>query len=395
MTAAAGPLPSFLATLVAQLRRRQIRVGIEDVHALRLSLRAGFGLSSRDELRELCVILWAKSPVEAQVVRAAFANLDNLADWTVEDAARHAADLPGGQGLAAGSLEDEDAREVREQLSGQRGTVYRLSTNPGPSPDAIRTGASGRGLVLVPQYPLTSREVAQAWRDLRRPERSGPAVELDIDATIRERSRRGVVTPPVLVPRRRNAVRLLMLIDRYGSMSPFHGYVDHVVGAIRNAGRIDDVQVAYFHDLPGALEDRSPLEQMGDPFGPDLDGVLELIGPLRGGRVYQDVGLTVPLSLDWLLARQAGHTAVLVISDAGAARWQFDIVRLHDTVGLLKLLRAGTGQMAWLNPVPADRWGRTTAGQVARYIPMFPFSRRGLYQAVDTLRGLARVERAL
>ena len=400
---AAGPLPSFLGPLVAQLRRRQLQVGIEDVQALRLSLRAGFGLSSRDELRELCVTLWAKSPVEAQVVRAAFANLDNLTDWTVEDVVRQAADLPGGQGLAAGSMEEEDAREVREQSSGQdesgraeAGTVQRLGTDPGSSPDALRTGASGRGLVLVPQYPLTSREVAQAWRHLRRPVRSGPAIELDIDATIKERSRRGVATPPVLVPRRRNAVRLLMLIDRYGSMTPFHGYVDHVVGAIRNAGRIDDVQVAYFHDLPGTLVDRSPLEQMGDPFGPDLDGVLDLIGPLRGGRVYQDQGLTVPLSLDWLLARQAGHTAVLVISDAGAARWQFDVVRLHDTVGLLKVLRAGTGHMAWLNPVPADRWGQTTAGQVARYIPMFPFSRRGLYQAVDALRGRpARVERTL
>jgi hypothetical protein len=39
-------------------------------------------------------------------------------------------------------------------------------------------------------------------------------------------------------------------------MTPFHGYVDHVVAAIRHAGRIDHVQTAYFHDGPGSSQDR-------------------------------------------------------------------------------------------------------------------------------------------
>jgi hypothetical protein len=349
------------------------------------------------------VALWAKSPVEAQVVRAAFVNLDGLADWTMADAGGQAADLPVGEASATGSVHEEDAEDVRE-LSSEPGhdrraeadVVRKLASAPAAGLDALRTGASGRGLLLVPQYPLTSREVAQAWRHLRRPIRSGPAVELDIDATIRERARQGVAMPPVLIPRRRNAVRLLMLIDRHGSMTPFHGYVNYVVGAIRNAGRIDDVQVTYFHDLPGALEDRSVLEEMADPFRPELDGVLSLIGPLRGGLVYKDPGLTVPLSLDRILAGIAGYTAVLVISDAGAARRQFDMVRSLDTVALLKALRARSGGVAWLNPVPADRWRETTAGQVARYVPMFPFTRQGLYRAVDALRGRpVAVERAL
>ena len=83
----------------------------------------------------------------------------------------------------------------------------------------------------------------------------------------------GVATPPVLVPRRRNAVRLLMLIDRHGSMTPFHGYVDYVVGAIRDAGRIDDVQAVYFHDLPGSRDGQ-------DGAGPDARPV-----PAGPGRV--------------------------------------------------------------------------------------------------------------
>jgi uncharacterized protein with von Willebrand factor type A (vWA) domain len=179
-----------------------------------------------------------------------------------------------------------------------------------------------------------------------------------------------------------------MLIDRHGSMTPFHGYVDYVVGAIRSAGRIDDVQALYFHDLPGSLADRTALEEMPDPFRPDLDDVLALIEPLRGGRVYQDPELTVPQPLDRVLAGVTAATAILVISDAGAARRQFDIARLADTIALVRKLRAGSAGVAWLNPVPRVQWTRTTAGQVARHVPMFAFTRQGLYRAVDALRGM-------
>ena len=91
--------------------------------------------------------------------------------------------------------------------------------------------------------------------------------------------------------------------------------------------------------------------------------------------------------MEEVLAGITATTAVLVISDAGAARRQLDIVRLADTIALVKALRTGSAGVAWLNPVPREQWARTTAGQVARHVPMFPFTRQGLYQAVDALRG--------
>lgn len=381
-------LPPFLEQLIVQLRRRRLQVGIGEVQALQVALRAGFGLSSRDELRELCVSLWAKSPVEAEIVRAAFARLDNLGEWKVSAQAERPVPRSEQQARPVSDEGHQVTKAAPGEASQVGDAVETVAVRGlGAGLEALRAGASDRGLVLVPQYPLTAREVAQAWRHLRRPVRTGPAVELDIAATIRERGRRGVATPPALVPRRRNAVRLLMLIDRHGSMTPFHGYVDHVVAAIRDAGRIDDVRMVYFHDLPGSVEDKAALERMDDPFRADLDGVLGLIGPLRGGRVYDDPGLTVPRSLDAILAEATPAAAILVISDAGAARRQFDIVRLLDTVALVKALHAGSSGVAWLNPAPPGWWPRTTAGQLARYIPMFEFSPRGLGRAVDVLRG--------
>ena len=375
-----GGLPPFLLEIVRQLRRRRLQVGIGDCHALRCALAAGFGLSSTDELRELCVALWAKSPVEAEIVRAAFARV-TVPDWKLQDKATQVVSK-----TASGSGHTDTGRPANEQnQSDAEVPQAKPVRNLGSAPPA--TGVRDRGLVLIPQYPLTAREVAQAWRRLRRPVRSGPPVELDVAATVDQRSRQGVATPPVVVPRRRNTARLLLLVDRHGSMTPFHGYVDHVVAAIRDAGRIDDMLPLYFHDLPGGNADRSALDQVADPFRPDLDPVLSLVPPMHAGRVYSDSDLTAPRSLTDVLAHLTVETSVLIISDAGAARRKFNIVRLLDSVAMLKAVMATDAAVTWLNPVPQELWRRSTAGQLARYIPMYPFTRQGLYQAVDVLRG--------
>jgi uncharacterized protein with von Willebrand factor type A (vWA) domain len=380
-------LPAFLADIVTHLRRRRVQVGLDDLRDLRSALRAGFGLASTTELRDLCVALWATSADEAQIIRAAFASVDGIPEWSTEPAVEAEPAVPGSPGdpgksrpesaspLAAPGPADEPMRTSAVQ-TGKSGL--------GPPP----SGVTDRRLVLVPQYPLAGREVAQAWRHLRRPVRSGPPAELDVAATIRERTRRGVATPPVVVPRRRNAVQVLLLLDRNGSMSPFHGYVDYVAGAIRETGRIDSVLTAYFHDVPGEHSDRSVLADA--LFRANLDPALPEIGALREGRVYDDPSLTAPRPLSDMLGQITAATGVLVISDAGAARGKFDLVRLMDTVALLKAVGAvesGSSGVAWLNPVPAGKWRRTTAAAIARHVPMYPITRVGLDQAVDALRG--------
>jgi uncharacterized protein len=377
-----GGLPAFLMEIVRQVRRRRLQVGIDDCHALRNALVMGFGLSSTGELRELCIALWAKSPVEAEIVRAAFARVA-IPDWKLAGMA------PQTEGSLVSTASSQGQRSAGEQAAGRATHPDTPKAEPvrGLSSAPPATGVRDRSLVLDPQYPLTTREVVQAWRRLRRPVRSGPTVELDVAATVDQRSRRGVATPPVAVPRRRNAARLLLLIDRHGSMTPFHGYVDHVVDAIRGAGRIDNVQALYYHDLPGSSTDRSALDELADPFRPDLDLVLPRVPPMRDGRVYSDPDLTVPHSLVYILDRLTEGTVALIISDAGAARRHFDTIRLLDTVAMLRTVLASVAAVSWLNPVPQELWGRSTAAQVARYIPMCPFTRQGLYQAVDTLRG--------
>lgn len=381
----AGGIPPFLAEIVVHLRRRQIQVGIDDLRDLRNALRADFGLRSSADLRELCVALWAGSLPEAEVIRAVFASLAGIPEWRAGTPASPGSVLPDvphePAAGKAGDVVSQDEGKAPYSHGAHAESVRTENSGPGP----LRTGTRERGLQLVPQYPLAAREVAQAWRHLRRPVRSGPPAELDVAASIRERALRGVATPPVVVPRRRNAVRLMLLIDRNGSMAPFHGYIDFVVAAIRDAARIDDVLPTYFHDVPGSANDRSVLD--ADPFRADLDPVLDRIAPLRGGRVYLDPGLTQGIALANVLAQVTPATAVLVISDGGAARGNLDVGRLLDAVALLKAVGPAASGTGWLNPVAAQRWAGTTAEAIARHVPMYPFTRQGLYAVIDALRG--------
>jgi uncharacterized protein len=377
-----GHLPDFLWEIAHQLRRRQVPIGPGDYDALRRVLSAGFGLSSSEELRQVCVMLWAKSPEEAEIVTAVFRG-SSVMDWNLS------APETAATSSVPPAVKDEAQAASVSPATGQSAAVEELRATPvadltGSPPS---TGVMDRSLVFVPQYPLTERDVAQAWRRLRRPLRAGPAVEIDVAATIDRRGRSGVATAPVLVPRRRNAARLLLLIDRNGSMTPFHGYVDHIVGAIRNIGRIDDVQAAYCHDLPGTAPERSVLTQVKDPFRPDLDPILPFIQPMSDGSVYADPGLSAPRPFGEFLDDLAPGTGTVVISDAGAARQRFDMLRLLDSIALVKALYTRTATVAWLNPVLPGRWPRSTAGLLARSVPMFPLTKEGLNGAVDVLRG--------
>ncbi|MCW3842883.1 hypothetical protein ONA70_22550 [Micromonospora yasonensis] len=392
------PAPPFVYDLVTRLRRRGLPLGIDDCASLRQALAAGFGLASTEDLAELCVALWAKSVGEREIVRAAFAQVE-VPVWQT-DVAEEASPTPpptadplAGDGLR---MDPQDGPQPagEQPATGEPAPAAQHVTGLAMQPPS--TGSFDPSLVIVPQYPLSEREIAQAWRRLRRPVRTGPPVELDVVATLDRYARTGVASAPVLVPARRNTARLLVLVDRQGSMTPFHNFVDHLIAAIRSAGRLDLITVGYFRNVPGRSRDQALLADLPDPFSPALDPVLTRVAPLATGRLYRDPDLTEPHPFAAAVEQVSAGTAAVIISDGGAARGGFDTGRLLDTTAMLKALRAAGCAVAWLNPLPAARWAGTTAGQIARHIPMQPLTREGMYRTVDVLRGHPeRTERPL
>ncbi|SDT13420.1 VWA domain-containing protein [Actinoplanes derwentensis] len=384
-----GSVPAFASDLISRLRRRGLPLGVDDLVTLRAALAAGHGLGSTEALSALCVTLWATSRRDAEIIRSTLL-LVGLPEWSMATVGIEVGDVPtplpasapplshaepvlGSQPAAVG-VDDEDLSIAQPSL--RVGGV-----------EPPRSGQSAPFLIMSPQYPVSEREVAEAWRRLRRPTRHGPRVELDVQATVNRYAATGVVTGPVLMPRRVNAARLLLLIDRHGSMTPFHNFVDHVTRSIVRAARLDSITVRYFRNSPGNSPDRSVLTELIDPVSVELDAIVDRIPPLTAGWVYDDPALTRRRPLRRVLEGLAPGSGVVVVSDAGAQRGSLVVTRIFDAVALGLAVTAQNARIAWLNPLSTDRWIDATAEQIARHISMYPLDRAGMYAAVDVLRG--------
>lgn len=220
-----------------------------------------------------------------------------------------------------------------------------------------RTGIDERFPLAVKSLPVTRRQMKQGWRYLRQMSREGPPSELDLDATIQQVSQQGMLLSPVLISPRLNRIELLLLIDREGSMVPFHHLAQELVETAYRGGRFRRVRVYYFHNCPDEYLHR-------DPYYLEAELVDECLTKLPKSR-----------------------TVCIIFSDAGAARGGSSSKRRRMTKFFLRDLGVHVRYTAWLNPVPRQRWANTTAHSIAELVPMFELTRQDFYQAVDVLRG--------
>lgn len=363
--AAAGLLPAF-----QRVRARIPRLGVPEYVAVLRALEGGFGVGSRAELVELCTMLWAKSPHEQRHVAEV---LDAFLPAPRETPApelpppspdRPAASSPDAPDGAASSphaqAETAPAAPAAAPSAGGGAGEERWGAGLAAVPDVPvpRLPAILR-FDMEPEPPVTYRQMSRAWRFYRRMGRRGVPVEVDAEATIARLYHDGVLAAPVLVPRRTNQARTLILEDTGGSMVPFRYATAALMEAAQHAG-LARVDLRYFHDVPVDV-------------------------------VFHDRALLMPVALEDTVAPFT-DAGILVYSDAGAARGGMDAVRVERTARLLEVLRRVTPAVAWLNPVPRHRWAGTTAERIRGEcgVPMFALDRDGLLAAVDELRGRAR-----
>jgi uncharacterized protein len=393
--------PGFfpLLEVFQQLQYRDFPLGTDEyVLALR-AMESGFGGGSREDLLLLCQSLWAHSAEECEQVADVLDGLLPLAvtpeyleslDAAPAEADRASGGRPAaaddspdgaGTGPAAGTGAAEDAAQGPDDGAGSgeqpgdgsrdaqpaRRPGYRpvwLHGTPGPGTVSALTGRlAPRTWQLNPRFdfigslPVTARQISQAWRRYRRMGRSGQRIEYDADATVARLYRDGILLEPVLVPQRTNQARLLILEDVGGSMTPFRYVTSSVVEGAGHVG-LARVDVRYFHNVPRDA-------------------------------VFRDRDQRVLVPIDEAAAPFAGG-AILIYSDAGAARGGRDNGRVGQTAQMLAALRRHTTSIAWLNPVPRERWPGTTAEAICDlegFVPMYPLDRAGLTDAVNVLRG--------
>lgn len=401
---------SFVWMLFNRLRRRRFSIGIDDYQTLKQAMLAGFGLHSRLAFCQLICALWAKSVDEQTILTEIFDQLAEvmLPDWQLSQLSFKESSEVAQQNKEINtqtSINQQHQQTSFEQNQQPEQIVNKIDEEqhspvtvkkPGLPEIPLNISLPPRPFIFVPQFPVTSRETVQAWRRLRRPLRKGPKTEIDIEATLTSRLRMGIVSPVVLVPRRRNSARICLLVDRQGSMAPFHRFTDEVCKAILQSCRFENAKLYYFHDTPAEGADERVLTILAEKLVPTLDLVIKEITPFTEGSIFLDPELSHPTNLVPMLEKDAVASNIVVISDGGAARGQYDLVRLLDTIAVFKTIRIYTKSYVWLNPMPRRYWQNSTAAQIARHIHMFPLDRDGIFHAVNVLRGqIYELERPL
>jgi hypothetical protein len=343
-----------LLDIFNSLRQRHgLPLGVDEYLAVLRSLQAGFGISSRQEVEQLCCLVWAKSEEENRLVRRLFEQMWRYSLTELGNEGKHSIDAT--ETLAP-------APSPSNELLPELETHPNLTPEPVQAVQAVRSSRRDRELrrphysLLTEYFPVTRRQMKQCWRYLRRPVREGVPTELDVEATVAKMGRESILLEPVLMPLRSNRTDFVLLIDQEGSMVPFHELSRQLVETAQRGGRLRQLRVFYFHDYPDEYLYRHPALLDAQP----MSEVLEEIGE---------------------------QAAVLIVSDAGAARGNFDQERIESTKVWIEQLQQSVRYCAWLNPMPNEWWRHTTAGEIARLLPMFEMSRQGMNAAISVLRG--------
>ena len=412
----AQQLLAQLYELFGKLRQVDFELGIEQYILLVQSLQSGFGLEDREALRRLCRLIWVSdhereglfdhffdrtitlgptsfSVEDSNLARSTAEGVNNTANQpSTLTEPREQVD-PKTAAEATDSLADSDivtGTEVTEQpVLTDREIISRHIDADEAAVLTFDFSDSANNYTKYLQrtdyLPVTRRRLKQNWRFLRRMDRSGPKREIDIEATVDRLVRDRFLLEPVRRAERVNRSELLLLIDRQGSMVPFHGLGRRIEETAVASGRLGHIETYYFNEVP-------PLHRTA------FD--LPASAKYRPHLLFADQASLEGVEVSDIARRfNPAFTSVLIFSDGGAARGHWDEERLESTARFLyQLTQLGLNQIAWLNPMPRERWSLreeerwihyqpNTATEIARIVPMFGMDQTGLFEAINVLRG--------
>ena len=247
--------------------------------------------------------------------------------------------------------------------------------NGGYNPEGIRIGGESKHKRAVKVWEkrefqnldhtreLGTRNIKIAMRRLRRFARTGADEELDIDATIDGTARQGWLDIKMR-PERRNAIKLLLLLDVGGSMDPFIKLCEELFSAATS--EFKNLEFFYFHNCPyeGVWKDnkrrfseRTPMWDMLHKFPHDYKVVMV------GDASMSPYEITHP-----------GGSVEHFNEESGA-------VWMHRITGTYPA-------SVWLNPVPEKQWGYSQSTKIIKELMnerMYPLTLEGLDDAMREL----------
>ena len=363
---------TILLPLFNRLRQKDIPVGISEYLLAIKMIQSRGAWQDIERLKRLLCLLWVKSLEDQYIFNQLFEELvrPELEKQLLE---ADKSPLPKIDEDSTFPPQKTENLDINSNPISQVSSEVKQGNKPQPNQptNSISTRDSSRKSLseitpiklrfrqsynLIPRLPITRREMTSIWRNLRLLKREGAPENLDVQGTINLFCKMGFFSGVVLQPSRKNQVKLVLLIDCEGSMSPFKLLIDTLQESIEKVGLLNQKNIFYFHNVPR-------------------------------GYLFTKPNLTKPLPIEEILSREFGNNSVVIVSDGGAARRTYDSERLHQTKEFIRQLSDKTYLYGWLNPVPEFQWRMTTAEDIATFIPMYSLNPQGLNDLVKILLG--------
>ena len=390
----------MLIAFLLALRSAGLNTSLTEWLSLLAALKAGFAEASINEFYSLARTCLIKDESQYDrfdraftsyfegvdaVSREAFGTIPE--DWLRAQAERLLSAEEKAQIKALGGLDEllrQFAERLREQDAAHHGGSRFIGsggTSPfghsGYHPEGIRVGGASRNRRAVKvweqrtfanlddQVELCPRNLKLALRQLRRFSRLGAEPVFDLEDTIDATARNAGWLELCYRRERRNAVKVLLLIDNGGSMDEHVRQCEELFSAARS--EFKHLDHYYFHNF-----------------------IYERVWK-DNARRYQEITNT----FDLLHTYPADYRLILVgdasmapyeISHAGGSveHWNEE----PGAVWLQRLLRQWP-RAVWLNPLPEAHWGYSSSIGMTRELlddRMYPLTLAGLARAIDRLR---------
>lgn len=257
----------------------------------------------------------------------------------------------------------------------------------GVHPTGVRVGGPGRSRSAMKvaeerhfqdyrtDVRLDVRQIKVALRRLRQLTRRGNATELDLEETVDETCRNAGEIEFVFRAPRRNDVRVLLLMDVGGTMTPYHDAVSRLLTALHEQRGLRAFEALYFHNCV-------------------YDYVYTSAALTRASAhpTAQILKTHEPFWKVIVVGDAAMHPAELLEPYGG-----IDPRITTETPGIewLQRVRAHFDRSIWLNPEPEKVWDRThTTRLLRRVYPMYPLTVDGITDAVRLLVGVGKATNA-
>lgn len=343
----------LLKQVFLRLREEQFNLGMSEYLAAVEAVKGGWGAESREKLGTTLKLLWCNSLSERVRFEAIWQSFNPKPDQATFKNKNFSKEEIN---KFSNSQKDSPPPTTQPKPNPVQEEPVSPKISPIPVQAPCAPALSEKTTEIQNYWPVSRRTMVYTWRYLRRPEPDGIEDVLDIEATVEQAVQQGFFLAPVYRRRESNYAHLLLLVDQDGSMVPFHRFTRDLVETALYESQIQKVDVFYFHNIPDEV-------------------------------VYRNPHLTDPILLEKALTECTNDTSVLIVSDAGAARGRRNWERIRQTTKALFEIQQYTTLIAWLNPMPNDRWDGTSAEFIALSVPMFQMDREGLGNAIDIVRG--------